>query len=139
MLLLVVICVIPFALAQRGLGKRALAPKGTCPTPWTLVADMPLDLEGAAGASDGTYFYSAGGFSSSLFAILDAVSPTIPAPTPGIRWRPCRRQSLLGSQSITRLGSKIYVFGGMIDIDTGDNTNITQVYDITSNTWTQGC
>jgi hypothetical protein len=24
---------IPFALAQRGLGKRALAPKGTCPTP----------------------------------------------------------------------------------------------------------
>ena len=72
-LLLVAICVIPFALAQRGVGRRALAPKGTCPTPWTLVADMPLDLEGAAGASDGTYFYSAGGVSGSLFAILDAM------------------------------------------------------------------
>ena len=72
-LLLVAICVIPFALAQRGAGKRALVPRGTCPTPWTLVADMPLDLEGAAGASDGTYFYSAGGLSSSLFTLLDAL------------------------------------------------------------------
>ena len=72
-LLLVAICVIPFALAQRGVAKRALGPKGTCPTPWTLVADMPLDVEGAAGASDGTYFYSAGGFSSGLFTILDAL------------------------------------------------------------------
>ena len=30
-LLLVAVCVIPFALAQRGVGKRALAPKGTLP------------------------------------------------------------------------------------------------------------
>ena len=35
-------------------------------------------------------------------------------------------------------GNKIYVFGGMVDIFTGDNTNITQIYDIASNTWTQG-
>jgi hypothetical protein len=51
-LLLVAICVIPFALAQRGLGKRALAPKGTCPTPWTLVADMPLNPSCKSGYVD---------------------------------------------------------------------------------------
>jgi hypothetical protein len=49
-LLLLAICVIPFALGQRGIGKRSLAPTGICPTPWQLVADMPLDLFGAAGA-----------------------------------------------------------------------------------------
>ena len=31
---------------------------------------MPLDLEGAAGASDGTYFYSAGGYSFSSLVTL---------------------------------------------------------------------
>ena len=95
-LLLVAICVIPFALAQRGVGKRALAPKGTCPTPWTLVADMPLDLEGAAGASDGTYFYSAGGFSSSLFALLDAAVPLQ------------SRHQLLGYDGVPAAGSRFW-------------------------------
>src|SRR5207247_10091023 len=63
MLLLLAVCVIPFALAQRGSGKRPLAPRGTCPTPWTFIADMPIDLYGAACASDGTSIYCAGGYS----------------------------------------------------------------------------
>src|ERR1041385_1983809 len=85
-LLLLAVCVIPFALAQRNqrsIGKRTLnvartsqhtralqklllLPQGTCPTPWSFVADMPLDLYGAASASDGTFAYFAGGYSFSF-------------------------------------------------------------------------
>src|ERR1041385_8526160 len=88
-LLLLAICTIPFALAQRNTTKRSVAkpkvtvtagtktrplpPQGTCPTPWTLVADMPLDLEGAGGASDGTFYYSAGGYSFTTGSNLDSL------------------------------------------------------------------
>ena len=34
-----------------------------CPPPWQFVASMPVDVYGAAGASDGTYVYEAGGYS----------------------------------------------------------------------------
>src|SRR5437870_13661022 len=65
-LLFLAVGVIPFALAQRGSGTRPLAPRGTCPTPWTFIADMPVDLYGAACASDGTSIYCAGGYSFSF-------------------------------------------------------------------------
>jgi hypothetical protein len=134
----VAICVIPFALAQRGVSKRALAPEGTCPTPWTLVADMPLDLEGAAGTSDGTYFYSAGGFSSSLFTLLDAVYRYNPATNSWDAMASMPQAVAFGVAVYYPPENKIYVFGGMVDIFSGDNTNVTQIYDIASNTWTQG-
>src|SRR5580765_3358073 len=137
-LLLVAICVIPFALAQRAAGKRALAPKGMCPTPWTLVTDMPLDIEGAAGASDGAYFYSAGGFSSSLFTIMDAVYRYNPGTNSWDAMTSLPQTVAYGVAVYYQAGNKIYVFGGMIDIFSGDNTNTTQIYDIASNTWTQG-
>src|SRR5437667_302971 len=35
------------------------------PGAWQLVPNMPVDVYGAAGASDGTYFYAAGGYSFS--------------------------------------------------------------------------
>ena len=136
--LLVAICVIPFALAQRGLGRKALAPKGTCPTPWTLVADMPQDIEGAAGASDGTYFYSAGGFSSSLFTILNAMYRYNPGTSSWDTMASMPQAVAFGVAVYYPAGNKIYVFGGMIDIFTGDNTNVTQIYDIATNAWTQG-
>ena len=136
--LLVALCVIPFALAQRGVGKRALAPKGACPTPWTLVADMPLDIEGAAGASDGTYFYSAGGFSSSLFTLLDALYRYNPGTDSWDTMASLPQAVAFGVAVYYPTGNKIYVFGGMIDIFSGDNTNVTQIYDIASNTWSQG-
>jgi hypothetical protein len=56
LLLLIAVCVIPFALAQRGMGKRSLARQGTCPDPWQEVAPMSIDLYGDACASDGTLF-----------------------------------------------------------------------------------
>src|SRR5215475_3403704 len=80
-LLLLAVCVIPFALAQRNqrsIGHRTMnvarpslkqqtqafrkspaPPQGTCPTPWSLVASMPLDFYGAGGASNGTSAYFA--------------------------------------------------------------------------------
>ena len=135
-LLLVAICVIPFALAQRGLGKRALAPKGTCPTPWTFVADMPLDIEYNAGASDGTYFYSISGYSFSVGDTVNAV----------YRYNPgTNNWDTMASIPLAVLAhvavyypptNKIYVFGGENPL--GDNFNNTQIYDIASNTWTAG-
>src|SRR5215469_15533814 len=66
LVLLVAVCIIPFALGQRGIDKRSMAPRGACPTPWTFVADMPIDFYGAACATDGTSIYCAGGESFSL-------------------------------------------------------------------------
>src|SRR5262245_18035908 len=68
--LVVAVCVIPFALAQRGIGKRPMAPRGRCPTPWTLIADMPVDLYGVACASYGTSIYCVGGYSPCLPGVV---------------------------------------------------------------------
>jgi len=67
--LVVAVCVIPLALAQRGIGKKPMAPRGSCPAPWTLIADMPVDLYGAVCASNGTSIYCAGG-TRSVFPAL---------------------------------------------------------------------
>ncbi|HEU0274845.1 MAG TPA: hypothetical protein VFQ83_09995, partial [Candidatus Udaeobacter sp.] len=48
LLLLPAICVIPFAPAQPGESKRSIAPRGDCPTPWTSIANMLVDVYGAA-------------------------------------------------------------------------------------------
>src|SRR6266542_1651212 len=42
-----------------------------CQTSWQVEANMPVDLYGAAGASDGTYTYEAGGYSFSLGTTLN--------------------------------------------------------------------
>jgi N-acetylneuraminic acid mutarotase len=99
---------------------------------------MPLDLEGAAGASDGTYFYSAGGFSSSLFTLLNALYRYNPGTNSWDTMASLPQAVAFGVAVYYPPGNKIYVFGGMVDIFSGDNTNVTQIYDIASNTWTQG-
>src|SRR5207247_1899876 len=63
-LLLLAVCVIPFALGQRNIGRHAPTlktsragskavrpqpPQGTCPFPWSFVASMPPDFYGAGG------------------------------------------------------------------------------------------
>jgi N-acetylneuraminic acid mutarotase len=152
-LLLLAVCAIPFALAQRNTTKRSVAkpkvtvtagaktrplpPQGTCPTPWTLVASMPLDLYGAGGASDGTFYYSAGGYSFSVDNTLDSVYRYNPgtdtwdtmASMPDIL-------SLMPSAVYYPPTNVIYVFGGE-DIN-GNNSNATRIYDIASNTWSAG-
>jgi len=84
-LLLLAVCVIPFALAQRGISKRHLAPRGTCPTPWTFIADMPIDLYGAACASNDASIYCAGGYSISLPGVVPQLVRYDPRPTRGLR------------------------------------------------------
>src|SRR6266545_2220821 len=71
------VCVIPFAVAQRA-GKKPFVAEGVCPTPWQLVADMPVELVGAAGASDGTFSYHAGGsnFTSGTLDVFNLYDPS---------------------------------------------------------------
>ena len=138
-LLLLAVCVIPFALAQRGASKRAFVPslpRGTCPTPWELVADMPLDLTYNAGVSDGTYFYSISGFTFSTFSTVTSVYRYNPASN---SWD-TRADIPLGALGHVAVyyptTNKIYVFGGE-DAD-GNNFNNTQIYDIATNSWSAG-
>jgi len=158
-LLLLAVCVIPFALAQRNqrsIGKRTsniarsspkqqtqafkkapAPPQGTCPTPWSFVASMPLDLYGAGGASDGTFYYSFGGYSFSADNTLDVVYRYDPgtdtwdtmASMPDIL-------TVEPSAVYYPTTNKIYVFGGE-DIN-GNNSDATRIYDIASNSWSAG-
>ena len=54
-------------LMPRVVGQRRTPEALAAICPWQLVANMPLDLYGAAGASNGTYSYHAGGYSFSSF------------------------------------------------------------------------
>jgi Kelch motif/Galactose oxidase, central domain len=145
-LLLLAVCVIPFALAQRNAGKSRFAgpngqhsvalPQGTCPTPWTFVADMPLDVEGQAGASDGTYFYSAGGYSFS-FGTVNVVNRYDPVSNTWTPLAPMPTGAAMGTAVYYPPTNKIYVFGGA-EFDSGTNYDLTQIYDIASNTWSAG-
>jgi hypothetical protein len=153
-LLLLAVCAIPFALAQRNTTKRSVAkpkvtvtagaktrplpPQGTCPTPWSFVASMPVDLYGAGGASDGTSYYSAGGYSFSTdpptLAVFNRYDPGTDSWTP----LPDMPQAAIMPTAVYYPPTnKIYVFGGE-DGDSGVNYDITRIYDIASGTWDTG-
>src|SRR5437764_13951948 len=83
-LLLLAICMIPFALGQRA-GRKHIAPTGTCPNLWEEVAPMPIDLAGAACASDGTFAYCGGGNSliqGTTLAVFNRYDPVANTWTP---------------------------------------------------------
>ena len=154
LLLLLAVCAIPFALAQRNTTKRTVAkpkvtvtagaktrplpPQGTCPTPWSFVASMPVDLYGAGGASDGTFYYSAGGYSFSsnppTLAVFNRYDPGTDS------WSPLPdmpQAAIMPTAVYYPPTNKIYVFGGE-DGDSGVNYDITRIYDIGTNSWTTG-
>jgi Galactose oxidase, central domain/Kelch motif len=135
--LLLAACVISFALGQRGVGREPLAPWGICPTPWTFVADMPLDLYGAAGASDGTFSYHAGGYAFATGNTLDVVNRYDPVSNTWTAMRSMPQAAVMASAVYYPPTNKIYVFGGL-DGNTTTNYDITRIYDIASNTWTTG-
>ena len=137
LLLLLAICVIPFALAQRGIGKRPLAPRGTCPTPWTFIADMPVDLYGAACASDGASIYCAGGYSFSFPGLVPQLIRYDPGTNTWTPLAPIPVPSSMASAVYYPPTNKIYVFGGS-DPDAQTVNNLNQIYDIASNTWSTG-
>ena len=137
MLVLLAVCAIPFALAQRGIGKRSMAPQGTCPTPWTFIADMPLDLYGAAVATDGTFIYAAGGYSFSFPGTVNVVNRYDPVANTWTALTPIPTGSSMASAIYYPPTNTIYVFGGS-EADSGTVYNLTQIYDIAANTWSAG-
>jgi hypothetical protein len=111
---------------------------GPCvPAPWQLVTDMPTDLYGAGGASDGTFYYSAGGYSFSqgnTLAVLNRYDPVSDT------WTPLADMPQSATKSVAVYyppTNKIYVFGGE-DALSGTNYNITRIYDVATDTWTTG-
>jgi len=111
----------------------------TCPNPWELVADMPVDVLGAAAASDGRYSYHAGGVSVSqgfipldVFNRYDWVSNT---------WTSLAHlpQPSVGAAAVfypDPVAPKIYLFGGGDGF--GTVYDITGIYDIYSDSWSIG-
>jgi len=149
LLLTLAVCAIPFALAQRNAAKRSvkqsapfkkvpspsqpfMAPGGVLPplSPWTVVAPYPLIIESTAVCSDGTYAYSAGGFSSaasSAFYRYDPVAntwtPLAPLPSPLYD----------AHAAYSAINNSVYVFGGTDGFVT---LNTTYRYNVATNTWT---
>ena len=139
-LIFLAIQVIPRAVGQRNApkaGSKSSAPSGVCPALSQEVAAMPLDLYGAAGASDGTFSYHAGGYSFSsgnTLAVFNRYDPVTNTWTP-LSEMP--QAAIMASAVYYPTTNKIYVFGGE-DALFGTNYNITRIYDIASNTWTTG-
>ena len=151
-LLLLAVCVIPFALAQRNVGKlaptlktlraggkaaRPQLPQGVCPTPWTFVASMPLDLYGAASASDGTSGYFAGGYSFSFPGTVNVFNRYDPATDTWTPLAPIPTGAAMAVGVYYPPTNKFYVFGGA-EFDSGTNYDLTQIYDIATDTWSSG-
>jgi N-acetylneuraminic acid mutarotase len=170
MLLLLAVCAIPFALAQRNTIKHSAARPtgavratvgqagtdpsllpydsrpyrpvsmggGACtPAPWQPAADMPIDLYGAGGASDGTFFYAAGGYSFSVPGTVAAFNRYDPVANTWTSLPDMPQSASMPVAVYYPTTNKIYVFGGE-DGDTGVNYNITRIYDIATNTWSTG-
>jgi hypothetical protein len=137
LLLLLAVCVIPFALAQRGIGKRPMTPRGTCPTPWTFIADMPVDFYGAACVTDGTSIYCAGGYSFSFPGLVPQLIRYDPGPNTWTALAPIPVPSTMASAVYYPPTNKIYVFGGS-DPDAATVNNLNQIYDVASNSWSTG-
>jgi len=108
-----------------------------CPPPWQFVASMPVDLYGAAGASDGTYVYEAGGYSFSLGATLDAFNRYDPVADAWTTLASMPTAAFMASAVYYPPTNKIYVFGGE-DATSGTNYNITRIYDVATSTWSTG-
>jgi hypothetical protein len=98
---------------------------------------MPLDLYGAAGTSDGTFAYFAGGYSFSQSNTVAVFNRYDPAANTWTSLPDMLQAAVMASAVYYPSTNKIYVFGGE-DGDTGVNYNLTRIYDIASGTWSAG-
>src|SRR5438874_4322040 len=158
LLLLIAVCAIPFALAQRNAPKRSGPNAGELSAPqsiagsllrpyaawpvarvpnlssWSIVANYPLVSESVSVSSDGTFAYGvggfAGGFPSNAFNVYDPVADT---------WSPLSNipGAFYDAPSVYAANTNsIYVFGG---IDANFNpSNVLQIYNVGTGIWTPG-
>ena len=98
---------------------------------------MPGDLYGAASASDGTYAYEAGGYSFSSGQTLDTFYRYNGATNTWATMTPMPQAAIMASAVYYPPTNKIYVFGGE-DAVSGQNYDLTRIYDIASNSWSTG-
>jgi hypothetical protein len=110
---------------------------GSCMLMWQAAANMPTDLYGAAGASNGTYAYFAGGYSFSSGTTLNTLFRYDPVANTWATMAPELQGGIEALAVYYPTTNKIYVFGGE-DAVSGTNYNLTQIYDIATNTWTTG-
>lgn len=146
LLLLLAICAIPFALAQRNADKRkqstqfqkapetqAVASSSGVFAPdlssWTLAANYPLNVESVAVATDGRYLYSAGGLAGDPINAVYRYDPVANTWTPLANLPVALAEARAAYAANT---NKVYVFGG---VGPSSISNQTYVYDIASNTW----
>jgi hypothetical protein len=98
---------------------------------------MPTDLYGAAGASNGTFFYAAGGYSFSSGQTLAVFNRFDPVANSWTAMASMPQAAIMATAVYYPPTNKIYVFGGE-DAALGTNYNITRIYDIATNTWSTG-
>ena len=116
-------------------GSAQLSPGGT----WQDVAPLPQTLFGPATATDGTYVYAFGGyhFPENIGSTLNTVYRYNPATDTWTTLAPMPQPSLIASAVYYPPTNKIYVFGGS-DRDLQIVFDLTQIYDIATNTWSMG-
>src|SRR5438067_5092798 len=151
LVLLIAICALPFALAQRNASNPSGAEPafhsytaadqagvfngGSSPAllPWTTVANYPLFIENAAVATNGTYVYSGTGNSNgSVISTFYRYDPV------GNSWTPLANVPI--AVYLTRAvyasnTNSVYIFGGY---DNDVFRDETQIYNIATNTWSAG-
>src|SRR5581483_8833511 len=107
------------------------------PEPWQSVASMPIDLYGAGGASDGTFYYSAGGYSFSSGGTQAVVNRFDPVNNSWSSLPDMPTGAIMPVAVYYPPTNKIYVFGGE-NGDTTENFNITRIFDIATSSWSTG-
>jgi N-acetylneuraminic acid mutarotase len=135
-ILLLAVCVIPFALAQRNTvnAGRWLANCQGSPCslgPWNIVANYPLVSQSVSVCSDGTLAYAVGGFNPNS-GVLNAFNQYDPVnntwtPLPSIPTADMDAPSVYDPNT-----NRVYVFGGY---NISVIFDIVQIYDVASNTW----
>jgi N-acetylneuraminic acid mutarotase len=145
-LLLLAVCVIPFALAQRDTTGRNFAKRGSpgaasapelqspALSSWSIVANYPAIIQSPAVSTDGTYAYSGGG--SDNFVPIDGFYRYDPVADMWTTLAPLP-QALFDARSTYAVNvNKIYVFGGLDVVSNVLDT--TYIYDIATDSWTTG-
>jgi hypothetical protein len=110
---------------------------GGAPAPWAVRSPAPTDFEGGAATADGTFAYTAGGYSFSANQTLNQFLRYNPATDAWATLSPMPQAAMMASAVYAPNVNKIFVFGGE-DATAGTNYNITRIYDVTAGTWTTG-